>query len=89
MDEYDDFRLTPEFLEEYESLEEREALVVDEAILRLLIEHRGSWARQGRVVGERDEAWKISIRAPDADLALYWQYGEGYILLYLLIVYPH
>lgn len=82
-----DFRVTDEFISTYESLDDDIAAVVDEAILRLMDDHAGAWARQGRVAGENGEAWIVEIRAGERDLALYWDYlDDRLILLVVLIV---
>jgi len=84
-----DFKVTDEFLRAYESLDDETVVAVDEAILRLMEDHTGAWARQGRVAGENGEAWIVEIRTSAHDLSLYWDYVDGtLILLVLLIVCP-
>jgi hypothetical protein len=64
-------------------------LVPGRTIARLLAEHTGAWARQGRVVGKYVEAWIIEIRAAQADLSLYWGYlGNHLIVLIVLLEVP-
>lgn len=84
-----DYRVTEQFVETYEQLDDATAIEVDQTITRLLIEHTGAWARQGRVVGETGEAWIIELRSGQADLSLYWDYlGNRMILLILLLEVP-
>ncbi len=88
MGEYD-FKVTNEFVDTYESLDDGSAAVADQAIVRLMGEHAGAWARQGRVAGENGEAWIIEIRTDSCDMSLYWDYLDGqFILLAVLIVRP-
>ncbi len=88
MDEYD-FKVTNEFIDAYESLDDNSAAVADQTILRLMGEHAGAWARQGRVAGDNGEAWIIEVRTDSCDMALYWDYlDDQLILLAVLIVRP-
>jgi hypothetical protein len=88
VDKYD-FKVTDEFVAVYESLDDSLAVEVDQAILRLMSDHSGAWARQGRVSGENGQAWIIEIRTTDCDMSLYWDYLDGeLILLILLIIQP-
>jgi len=88
VDEYD-FNVTDEFIEAYEALDDGSAAVIDEAILRLMGEHAGAWARQGPVAGENGGAWIIEIRTDNCDMSLYWDYIDSQlILLAVLIVRP-
>ncbi len=81
-----DYRVTPEFVEVYESLDDEAAVAVDDTILRLADEHESAWARQGRVAGENGEAWIIEIRAGAVDLSLYWDYLDGQLILLVLLL---
>ena len=84
-----DYRVTEQFVETYEQLNDATANEVDRTIARLLAEHTGAWARQGRVVGKYGEAWIIEIRAAQADLSLYWDYlGDHLIVLIVLLEVP-
>lgn len=84
-----DYRATDDFIDAYESLDNDTAAVLDEAVTRLLEEHAGAWARQGRVVGEHGDAWIVEIRTKTSDVSLYWDYlDDQLILLVLLIVRP-
>lgn len=84
-----DFKVTTEFVEAYENLDDATAGLVDEAIRRLSEEHQAGWARQGRVASETGGAWILEIRAINADIALYWDYAaENLLLLLLLLVRP-
>jgi hypothetical protein len=84
-----DFRATDEFINVYESLDDGTAAIVDEAILRLMDDHKGAWARHGRVTGESGEAWILEIRTGNCDASLYWDYlDDTLILLVILIVRP-
>jgi len=86
MSQSSDYRVTPEFVEIYESLDDEAAAQVDDAILRLADDHESAWARQGRVAGEDGEAWIIEIRAGAADLSLYWDYLDGHLILLVLLL---
>ncbi len=83
-----DFKVTKEFVEAYEKLDNATAGLVDEAIRRLREEHQAGWARQGRVASETGGAWILEIRAIDADITLYWDYADENFLLLLLLVRP-
>ncbi len=81
-----EFAVTPEFVERYETLDDETVECVDEAIHRLLAEHRSAWARQNRVAGDHGSAWLIALRCSDDDIALYWQEGpDEEIILVLLL----
>lgn len=81
-----DFRVTPEFVEVYESLDNEAAVAVDDTIVRLVDGHESAWARQGRVAGENGEAWIIEIRVGGVDLSLYWDYLDGRLILLVLLL---
>ena len=69
-----EFVVTPEFSSRYDALDDETAKCVDQAILRLLDEHAGAWARQNRVAGEHGWAWLIVIACPrGGEMGLYWQ----------------
>lgn len=81
-----EFVATPEFVERYEVLDNATAECVDDAIRRLLAEHRSAWARQNRVVGDDGSAWLIALRCPGSDLALYWHEGTDDSIILVLLV---
>jgi len=81
-----EFQVTPEFLADYEALDDATAGCVDDTIRRLLGSHASAWARQNRVVGEGGWAWLIAIRCPEADLALYWREAADDSLELLLLL---
>ena len=88
MTEYD-YRVTDQFVEVYESLNDDVVASVDGAIVKLLADHETAWARQGRVAGETGDAWIIEIRSANYDVSLYWNYLDNrLILLAVLIVRP-
>ncbi|MEX2278504.1 MAG: hypothetical protein WEA76_00290 [Acidimicrobiia bacterium] len=68
---------TPEFIEVYKRLDDRRAAVVDDAVRKLLRNPQDSWARQGRVVGERWSAWIVEFRGAGREFALYWTHGDA------------
>ena len=84
-----EFVVTPQFVEAYDALDDDTAEVVDGAVIRLLEEHEGAWARRGRVTGRGGEAWILDIRSSSADMYLYWDYfGDQLVILLLLLVRP-
>ena len=80
------FLVTSAFANAYDALSGEMVHAVDEAILRLLDEHEGAWARRGRVAGEGGEAWILEIRPKRADISLYWNYLEDERLVLLLLL---
>lgn len=82
-----EFLFTDDFYSSYESLSDNDAVLIDKAIRRLLIDHPTAWARRGRVEGDRGGAWILSIASGDLDAALYWDYynEESVVLLALAI----
>lgn len=81
-----DFKVTSEFVAVYESLDVDAAVMVDEAVMRLLEDHETAWARQGRVAGNIGEAWILEIRTPTSDISVYWDYLDGRLLLLILLI---
>lgn len=69
-----DFVLTEAFYVVYQGLRDDRAVVIDEMIKRLLIDHGSGWARQGRIEGDRGGSWIIAVTGPDFEGALYWDY---------------
>lgn len=59
---------------------------IDDAVGRLLVDHKSAWARQGRVAGEYGEAWIIGLRTPAAAIALYWDYYEENLILLAAVI---
>jgi hypothetical protein len=80
------FVVTPEFVQQYETLDDTTVACVDDTIRQLLINHRSAWARQNRVDGEGGAGWLIAVRCGEVDLALYWREhtDESIVLLLLL-----
>ena len=58
-----DFVFAESFYTTYESLSDRNVAVVDDGIRRLIQEHSGGWARQGRIDGELGGSWIVSLRS--------------------------
>jgi hypothetical protein len=82
-----DFVFTETFYSTYESLTDDEVVPVDEAIQRLLLEHATAWARQGRIEGERGNAWILVVKTGSYEASLYWDYhDEDHIVLVALVV---
>ena len=81
-----DYQVTQVFLDAYQDLDDSEIAQVDAAVERLLEEHESAWARQGRVTGESGEAWIIELRAPSADISLYWDYLDGELILLAALI---
>jgi hypothetical protein len=82
-----DFVFTDSFYATYESLSDGDVAIVDDAIRRLLQEHTGGWARQGRIDGELGGPWIVSLRSKSMDASLYWDYlDEDMIVLLALVV---
>lgn len=82
------FRVTEVFAATYDALEDADALLVDEVILRIIEEHDRAWARQNRVVGEAGEAWIVVGRSARSEFKIYWTYmnEDGIVFLALLLV---
>ncbi len=83
-----DFLVTPEFLEDYERLDDRAVDCVDRAIRRLVDDPSSAWARQNRVVGELGVAWLILLRCPREDYGLYWWQSEPTEPVQVLLLLP-
>ena len=84
-----DYRVTDEFVKAYEAMNDETAFAVDSALARLLRDHRSAWERQGRVAGERGEAWILEFRTRQADVSLYWNYlDDRLILMVMLLAHP-
>jgi hypothetical protein len=81
-----DFVFTEGFYAVYEDLDDDRVVVVDEIIRRLLVDHTSGWARQGRIEGERDGSWIVTITGLDFDGALYWEYRSGREIVLLALV---
>lgn len=81
-----DYRVTSDFLDMYESLDDGAIAAIDEAVGRLLVDDKSAWARQGRVSGESGGAWIIELRTPAAEIALYWDYLDGHLILLIAVI---
>lgn len=82
-----DFVFTETFYAVYQDLDDGRAVVVDEIIKRLLIDHASGWARQGRIEGDRGGSWIITVSGPDFEGALYWDYrNDDQVILVALLV---
>lgn len=80
------FRVTEVFAESYDALDEADALLVDEVILRIIDEHDQAWGRQNRVVGETGDAWLVVGRSVHGEFKVYWTYSaEGVVVLLALL----
>lgn len=82
------FRVTEVFAATYDALEDADALLVDEVILRIIEEHDRAWARQNRVGSEAGEAWIVVGRSARSEFKIYWTYmnEDGIVFLALLLV---
>ena len=81
------FRVTEVFLDSYDALDDADALLVDEVILRNTEEHDQAWARQHRVVGEAGDAWIVVGRSTQGEFKVYWTYmAEDAIVFLALLV---
>lgn len=67
-----DFRVTPDFIDVYESLRDDVIAAVDDTVVCLPTEHMTLWARRGRLVGPGGSAWIIEFGTPETALTLYW-----------------
>jgi hypothetical protein len=81
-----DFVFTESFYATYESLSDGDIALVDDAIRRLLQEHSGGWARQGRIDGELGGSWIVSLRSQSMDVSLYWDYLDDDMMVLLALV---
>ena len=81
-----DFVFTESFYATYESLGDGDVAIVDDAIRRLLQEHTGGWARQGRIDGELGGSWIVSLRSHSMDVSLYWDYLDDNVMVLLAMV---
>lgn len=81
-----DFRVTPDFIDVYESLRDDVIAAVDDTVVRLLTEHMTLWARRGLLVGPGGSAWIIEFGIPETALTLYWNYLDGDLILFVLLV---
>jgi len=80
------FVFTSTFYATYESLDDNELVLVDEAIRRLLVDHSAAWARQGRIEGDRGSAWILTVRTSSLEASLYWDYHDDETLILLALV---
>lgn len=73
-----ELRVTPSFVDKYDSLSDDEVGELDDGLERLRHSHETVWARRNRVTGDGsghwDSAWVIGMRAGGRDFHLYWQY---------------
>jgi len=81
-----EFVVTPEFVERYEALDDTKVECVDDAIRRLLADHRTAWARQNRVVGEGGSTWLIALSCSGENFALYWREATDESLILVLLL---
>ncbi len=81
-----DYRVTPDFINVYQSLRGDAVAAVDDVVVRLLTEHTTLWARRGRVVGTSGSAWVVEFGTSDMDLTLYWDYLDDQLLLLVLLL---
>ena len=84
-----EFDFTDAFYSIYESLNDEDVEVVDDAIRRLLVDHSTAWARQGRVEGDKGGAWILSSRSRTLDASLYWDYHNDTTLILVALVVRH
>ena len=83
-----DLEWSDRFLEAYLDLDDLARSKIDDAIERLRLEHRTSWARREQLRGDVEAAWIIKFRSSRADIALYWMYEDDNILLFWLTSAP-
>jgi hypothetical protein len=81
-----DFVFTESFYATYESLSDGDVAIVDDVIRRLIQEHSGGWARQGRIDGELGGSWIVSQRSSSMDVSLYWDYLDDDLIVLVAIV---
>lgn len=81
-----DYRVTPEFVDVYESLPDDLVAVVDDIVARLFTAHTTLWARRDRIIGETGGAWVIDFHTRDVGLTLYWDYGDHRMILLILLL---
>ncbi len=81
-----DFVFTETFYATYESLSDRDVAPVDEGIRRLMVDHATGWARQGRIEGEKGNAWILTVVTRDLEASLYWEYQDAERILLLALV---
>jgi hypothetical protein len=80
------FRVTEVFVESYDALDDADARLVDEVILRITDEHDQAWARQNRVVGEAGDAWLVVSRSAQSEFKIYWTYIEEDVVVFLALL---
>ncbi len=81
-----DYRVTPDFIDVYESLRDDLMAAVDDTVVRLLAEHATLWARRGRVIGSGGRAWIIEFGVSETGLTLYWNYLDDELILLVLLL---
>ena len=81
-----DFVFTESFYTTYESLSESDVAVVDDGIRRLIQDHSGGWARQGRIDGELGGSLIVSLRSTSMDGSMYWDYLDDDTIVLLAMV---
>jgi hypothetical protein len=81
-----DFVFTESFYATYESLSDGDVAIVDDVTRRLIQEHSGGWARQGRIDGELGGSWIVSQRSSSMDVSLYWDYLDDDLIVLVAIV---
>ena len=81
------FMATPEFHERYQRVSDKSACCIDSAVLRILREPEGAWARQSRVRGELGWAWLVVVECGTDEWSIYWDWPgrKGPIRLLLLL----
>ena len=69
-----DFVFTETFYSTYESMSDPDVASVDEGIRRLMVDHATGWARLGRIEGEKESPWILTVVTRDFEASLYWEY---------------
>lgn len=81
-----DFVFTETFYSSYEALSDEEAVLVDDGIRRLLVDHATGWARQGRIEGDLGSAWILTLKTRGIETSLYWDYRDDETVVLLALV---
>jgi hypothetical protein len=82
------FAATPEFHDRYQRVSDKTAECIDDAILRILEQPDGAWARQNQVRGELGSAWLIVIECEGETWSIDWIWPNRDEPLELLLLLP-
>lgn len=83
-----EFEVSATFARAYDAVDDSVIDLLDAALLRVVGEPGSGWARQSRVMGDFDWAWKVTIEAKGRTFAIYWTQNEDGVVQFVALVEP-